>query len=421
MYKMKQITLFLILLLMSSKAFSMIYDNRYFPFFKRPYMKKICECMYSRVGTSFFAVSADQAMGVHDEEIRIPRIYGEYNMENIGKGLVLQGKPNPIRDEFQNINLPWWIDQKFNGQGMSFVYDQFLGKYFYVGASCLFMRLHSNFAFVFDRQESGLKLSDDQLSDIYDSMCKLHNAIGIKGHGYNQTGFGDIDAYFRVGNIWDYLYKMRYIDAGFSLGFLLPTGKKFCIDLPASLPFGGNGHYGMYGQVDLELGLRDDIRLLLLFRYSKRKSKTCNRRVPLVKEHPLFGTLIAPVDVDPGYSIAFTPQVWWEGLRKGFGLRIGYSLVYHAEDKWTLCQIPTFPGGKSDHASIDAGLANICRTSSWATDYVNLSAYYDFYDDTKDQRVAPIISLTWDWPTFFFVGKRVPKTHRISLGLDIVF
>jgi len=419
MYKIKQVTLFLIFLLVSSKTFSMVYDNRYFPLFKRPYMKK--ECMLSRLGTDFFVFTADHAMGVHDEEVMIPKIYGEYNMEEIGKGLVLQGKPNPIRDEFQNINLPWLIDQKFNAEGMSFVWDQHVWRYFYIGASCMFMKLHSSFAFIFDKQKSGLKLSDPQLSDIYDSLCKVHNAIGIKGHSYNHAGFGDIDAYIRVGNIWDYLCKMKYVDAGFSLGFLMPTGKPFCLDCPSSIPFGGNDHFGMYGQLDIELGLRDDLRLLLLFRVSKRKSKTCNRRVSIAKEHPLFGSLITPVQVDPGVTIAFAPQLWWEGLRKGFGLRLGYTLVYHSEDCWSLCKAPDFPEATKDQVKIEAGLSDISRTSGWATDYINLSAYYDFYDDTKEQKIAPVVSLTWDLPALFFVGRRVPKTHRISLGLDLVF
>jgi len=422
MYKIKKVTLFLVVLLTSSKAFSTIYDNRYFPFFKRPYMKK--ECMESRFGTSFFVFTADHAMGVHDEEVAIPRIYGDYDMSEIGKGLVLQRKPNPIRDEFQNTPLPWIIDQKFNAEGMSLIWDQFLGKYFYMGASCMFMKLHSSFAFIFDKQKSGFKLSDPELSDVYDSLCKVHNAIGIKGNSYNHTGFGDIDLYLRIGNIWDYLCKMKYVDAGFSLGFLAPTGKPFCLDLPSSIPFGGNDHFGMYGQLDIELGLRDDLRLLLLFRMSKRKSKTCNRRVPVAKEHPLFGSLITPVKVDPGMTIAFAPQLWWEGLRKGFGLRVGYTLVYHSEDRWSL-SCPVFAKAGADAQEVqeplNIKLSDICRNSGWATDYVNLSAYYDFYDDTKEQRVAPIVSLTWDWPSLLFVGRRVPKTHRISLGIDIVY
>ncbi|MFC1842327.1 hypothetical protein ACFLYU_01585 [Candidatus Dependentiae bacterium] len=413
MYKKRYFTPLLIVLLFSSKAFSNIYDNRFFPLYKRPYTKE--EDKYSRFGTSFFAMAADWAMGVHDEEIRIPRIFGCYDEEKIGQALVLLGKPNPLRDEFQNVNLPWIIDQKINAQGMSFVYDQHIWKYLYGGLSFMFMRVHSNYSFIFDREKSGLKLTDRELSDVYDSLCNLHNAIGICGRNYNQTGFGDMDFYLKLGNVWDYLYKMWRIDAGFSLGFLIPTGKERCLDIPASIPFGGNGHWGMYGQIDLELGLKEDMRLLLMFRMSKRKTKTKMQRLPIAKEHPLFGALIAPVEVSPGLTFVFAPQFWWENLRKGFGLRLGYTLVYHNGDTWKDCRSEQ----ARENIKVDLGCIN--EASEWASDYINLSAYYEFYDEADEKKFAPILSLTWDWPTFFFVGKRTPKTHRISLGLDVLF
>jgi len=419
MYKKKHITSLLIVLLVSAKAFSNVYDNRFFPLFKRPFSKKD-EDKYSRFGASFFATSADCAMGTHDEEIRIPRLFGVfgrdevcYNLERIGHALVLMGKPNPLRDEYQNKNLPWIIGQKVSAQGMSFVYDQHIWKYLYAGVSFMFMRVHSNYSFIFDR--SGFHLKDEQLSDVHDALCCLHNAIGIKGHGYNQTGVGDMDAYLRVGHIWDRQYKMRRIDAGLSIGFLIPTGKEICLELPSSVPFGGNGHWGMYAQVDAELGLKEDMKLLLMFRASKRRSKTKLRRVPIAKEHPLFGALIAPVEVDPGVTLVFSPQFWWESLRDGFGLRAGLTLVYHDNDCWKDCR-----GTKAKEA-VPSDLSCINESSKWATDYINLSAYYDFYDETDEKRFAPVISLTWDWPISFFIAKNVPKTHRVSLGFDILF
>jgi len=413
MYNKKLFTPLLIILLFSSNVFSNVYDNRFFPLYKRPYSKK--EEMYSRFGTSFFAMAADCAQGIHDEQTLIPKMFGCYEQEKIGYGLTLQGKPNPLRDELKNVNLPWIIDQKINAQGLSLVYDQNVWKYLYVGASLFFMRVHSNFSFLFDKQESGLKLSDAELSGLQDSMCKMHKLIGINSHNFNTTGFGDMDFYIRVGNVWDYRYRIRRIDAGFTLGFLVPTGKEICLDIPSSLPFGGDGHFGMYGQFDAELQMREDIKLLLMFRVSKRKSKTKNRRLPIAKEHPLFGTLIAPVNVDPGVSLVFSPQVWWESLRKGFGLRAGYTLVYHRCDEWKDCRSAQ---AKKD---LPANLSAVMGPSEWVSDYINLSAYYDFYDDTDDRDFAPMISLTWDWPSFFFAGKRVPKTHRISLGVDVIF
>ncbi|MFC1841731.1 hypothetical protein ACFLYA_01545 [Candidatus Dependentiae bacterium] len=413
MYKIKHFTPLLLILLFSSNLFSMVYDNRFFPLFKRPYTKK--DDMFSRAGTGFFVMSADRAVDVHGEEVLIPKIFGDYYQDRIGKALVLMGKKNPLKGEFQNVNLPWIIDQKINAQGLSFVWDQHIWKYLYAGLSFMFMRAHSNFAFIFDREESGLRLTDDELSDLRSSLAVLHNAIGIKGHNFNTTGFGDIDCYVRLGNVWERPYKCRRVDAGLSLGFLIPTGKELCLDIPSSLPFGGNGHFGMYGQFDAEIELKEDMKLLLMFRLSKRKSKCKKRRVPIADEHPLFGALVAPVEVDPGLTLVFAPQFWWENLRKGFGLRLGYTLVYHRCDTWKDCR------SQEAKEKIKVDTKHVTDYSEWVSDYVNLSAYYDFYDETEDKCYAPVLSLTWDWPTFFFAGKRYPKMHRISLGLDVIF
>jgi len=413
MYNKKYFTPFLMMLLVSTNIFSNVYDNRFFPLYKRPYTKK--EDMYSRAGGSFFAMAGDCAQGEHDEEILIPGIFGCYNQEKIGYGLTLQGKPNPLRDELKSVNLPWDIDQKINAQGFSFVYDQHIWEYFYAGASLFFMRAHSNFSFFFDKPESGLKVSESELSDLRDSMWKMHKLIGITSHNFNEIGFGDMDLYLRVGNIWDYFYRIRRIDAGISLGFLLPTGKQRCLNIPSSLSFGGNGHFGMYGQLDAEFQVKEDMKLLLMFRASKRFSKTKQRRVPIAGEHPLFGTLIAPVSVDPGITLVFSPQFWWENLRQGFGLRLGYTLVYHRCDEWTDCRSAE---AKTD---IPANLSAIRGNSAWESDYINASAYYDFYDDTQERDFAPIVSITWDWPSFILRGKKAPKIHRISLGVDVIF
>lgn len=413
MYKTKFFTPFFVVLFISSKVFATVYDNRFFPLYKRPYTKK--NDKYSRFGSTFFIDSADNAMGMHSEIIPIPKIFGEYKMQNIGKALVVLGKENPLLDEFQNLEFPWNIDQKLSSQGFNLIYDQHIYKYLYAGASLLCMRVNSNYSFIFNKGESGFNKTGQGFTDIYEYMSKLHNAIGVTGNSFNKFGFGDMDAYIRIGNIWDYLYKMQRIDANFTLGFLIPTGQQRCLNLPSSVPFGGDGHWGMYGQAECELGLKDDMRLLLMFRMSKRKTEVKEQRVPVAGEHPLFGALITPVKVSPGLTFIFAPQFWWENLRSGFGVRVGYTLAYHNCDTYTDLRSQV----EKDAVSGDFGALN--NMSSWANDYLNLSAYYEFYDDVDNKKVEPIISLSWDWPTFFLVGKNAPKTQSVSLGLDLIF
>lgn len=413
MIKIKKIFLFLAFLCISSYCFSMVYDNRFLPLFKRPYSKKVEAA--SRLGTLFFAMGANKAMGRHDNIIEIPAIFGEYNQKNLGQALVLCGCKNPLRDELQNINLPWCIDGTIKAQGVSLVYDQSISKYVYVGGSLLFMSIHSLYHFMFDKAGSGLFPTHRELSDIYEARCIMHNMIGIQEPNFHQIGFGDVDLYLRIGNIWDFLYKFRRIDAGFTIGALLATGLCRNIDIPASIPFGGNGHYGIYISADAEFELKEDMKLGFLARINKRFSKTCMHRLPVCGEHFLFGALRTPIKVDPGATFIFAPYFSWEHLRQGLGFGVGYTLVYHSCDTWEDCR------SIEQRKAIPADIAWANTLSGWGYDFVTVSAFYDFGSVKTERNLEPIIYLSWDIPSLILVGFDVPKTNRVSLGLEVNF
>jgi len=407
----KNIFTFLLLLISSSYCFSMVYDNRFFPLYKRPYSKK--SWAPSRFSADFFVTSASDAIGRKDEIIPIPRIFGTYNEDRLGKAIVLLGMQNPLRDELQNIPLPWIIDGKIKSTGLSFIWDQAIGKYFYVGASWFFMSVNSFQEFCFDKKESSLIPTDQELSDIYDARFKMNCLIGITEQDFHEVGVSDIDFYVRAGKTWEYPFRFRQVDAGFSIGVLIPTGKKRDINIPSSVPFGGNGHWGLYAQADTAFELKEDLALGFMLRCSKRFSKTSIRRLPLAKEHFLYGALRAPVKVDPGFGIVFAPYFSWEYLRKGFGVRVGYTLSYHHSDCWYDCR----SAQEKEKCCVD--MDKIVPPTKWIQDYVDLYAFYDFSNAKEESRVDPLLTLSWDIPVFVFTGHRVPKTNRISLGLEV--
>ena len=55
---------------------------------------------------------------------------------------------------------------------------------------------------------------------------------------------------------------------------IIPTGVKRNIDKPASVPFGGNGYWGAYISGDAEFEVKEDWKIGLLLRMSKRFSQT---------------------------------------------------------------------------------------------------------------------------------------------------
>ena len=369
----------------------------------------------SRFAVDFFATAANCAQGQHDDIISIPAIFGCYNQENLGQAMVILGMKNPLRDELQNLNLPWCIEGNIKAQGIFITYDQALGTYLFFGGSCLFMSVNSLQNFIFDMQESGLIPTEREISDIYDARCKMHKMLCMESQNSHQVGFGDVDLYLRLGYIWEFLYKFRRIDAGLSVGGLLATGVKRNINCPSSVPFGGNGHYGFYVSADTELEFKEDMKIGLMARLNKRFARNSTERLPLAKEHLLFGALRAPVCVCPGLTFIFDSYFSWEHLNKGFGACIGYTLVYHDEDTWSDLRLDNV----KKSCPIDMG--NINCLTSWAYDYINFNLFYDFGKVKINRDIGPVVTLTWNLPAFLLIGRNAPKTHRVCFGLEVNF
>ncbi len=102
--------------------------------------------------------------------------------------------------------------------------------------------------------------------ELEDLRRSILQQIGIYGDSSVQHGFGDTDLYVRFGNYWEYACKFRSIQVGGRLGLLIPTGKRQNIHYPSSIPFGGNGHWGMYGAVDTLFELKEDWKVGLYVR-----------------------------------------------------------------------------------------------------------------------------------------------------------
>jgi len=212
--------------------------------------------------------------------------------------------------------------------------------------------------------------------------------------------------------VWEYTLKFRRIDAGLSLGILMPTGVTQELNNPASVPFGGNGHWGFYVSADALLELREDIKTGVLLRVSKRIANTKVRRMPAAGEPQIFGTVVGPARVNPGSTFIFSPYFALENLRKGLGISVYYTLTSHREDKWT---------DKRPDQTVPVELNQVNDLSSWGSDYVTLNVFYDFGKEKVQRSVDPIISFRWDIPASLFVTKRVVRTHVVALGIEFAF
>lgn len=397
----------------------MVYDNRFIPLFQRTVID-VPGSMFRFTADPFFA-SSDSAYGTNEDEVGLPELCGIFDQGAFARSFEIAGLCNPMKQQ-----RPEWVvgeivlgsQGKLQIQGASFSYQYKLSDLVCIALYGMIMRVNSRQWFSLRSTDTNLMLRGDDILELDELRRAMFQTLGLSCAHSNQVGFGDIDLYVRLKHSWHYCYKMRNIEAGIRFGGLLATGKRRDICDPLSIPFGGNGHYGLYGALDAEAEIREDLFFGLLFRVQKRFTRTQIERLPVLQEPPIYGVVTGPVAVTPGVTVIFSPYCYIENIRNGLALGIRYTLTSHQQDIW--CD----KRSKAEQKAVPVAIDRVENCSSWASDYISLTAFYDFGKERTDRGcggVESIISLTWDVPTVWFVAHNVSKTQKVTVGLSINF
>jgi len=411
MVKYRLFLLATMLLMTGQSLRAMVYDNRFFPLFQLPYVTMPERNSY--VTTSLFVTTASKLFDREDNEIGLQELWGTYDQGRVAHAIECTGKPNLLLPVWRNYELQWHMEGKLQSQGFAFSFHKTIGDWFFVGFNSFFMRVNAYTEFSFDEEsanrinETGNRLELDEI------RRRMNDQLNLCGEHISQTGFGDFDAYIGAFADWDYAYKFRHIHTDFRLGMLVPTGVKRDIYKLGSVPFGGNGHWGIYASNWSEFEVKEDWKAGFLLRVSRRLEKIQCMRMP-VKGEPLpFGAVVGDVKIDPAPTLTFAPYFAMENLRDGFGLRVVYTLRYHGKDYW--CD------ARKGTDCIPVHLEQAQERTSWNADYFTLNAFYDFGKTKVERQFEPIIYAAWDVPSAMLATKRIAKTHRISLGVQLTF
>ncbi len=392
---------------------SAIVDNRWLPLIWRPFITE--DDRPSHIRPEFFALTGKRAYDNHKDEILLPAIYGSYDQGDLARAMVKLGYPNPLKPEWQGASIPWRIGGKLQGQGFTFSYQQSITNWLSVGFYSYLLHLESWHEFFLDMDKISLRLQAGDLLELDEIRRSMHSQIGLCGDHAHHTGIGDVDIYLKLGHSWNYALKFKRIDAGLRLGVLCPAACQRNSHYPASIPFGGEKQWGVYGALEAEFELKEDWKAGLFAWVGKRIncSGLQQRRIPLCCEPQPYGAACGPVSISQGVTCALSPYFSLENLRDGFGLRAQYTLRYHAQDTWaSALGVSNFP-----KCSLNV-LEQVNKRSSWGSDYFSVSAFYDFGKINMDRAQYPIVSLSWDIPAAVFVADSSAKTQQIALGIE---
>lgn len=388
----------------------MTFDNRFFPLYLKPFVRRSYALSHYRIQP--FVMRAERARG--DFELSsIPDLDGRYDEVVIARALRKAGIINcdPFRSDLQGISsIPWKREGRLDAQGVSFFYEQAITNHFAIGTSFLFMHINARHEFGLDASCIDVRQGDRQF--LFNLKEKLHQDLGVVPPLYNKTVFGDFDLYLRFGYDWCYTCKARKISTEFKIGGIFPTSPRVPLNNPAAVPAGGDGHWGIYLDLENQYEVREDWHVGWMFRAIKRFPRTFERHMPVDNEPSKYGAIVGPLDVNPNWTLVFNPYIFFEALREGFGVSLQYTLVAHLTDDLS-------DERRTIKPSVDLGPVE--RRSSWGREYVTVGAFYDFAKFKECRWWLPTLSLYWDIPVDWEVSKRSPKTHAISLMVEANF
>jgi hypothetical protein len=395
----------------------MVFDNRFLPLIQHPYMTNYDKL--SHFAIYGFAATGDKAFGRSDSDLGIPEQFGQYNLIDFFHGLDVRGIPNPLPPDFvaklsadDKAKILWNVDGRIQAQGFTFSYQQQITSWLAAGFFWGFMRVSSGQLFRLDSGSLISQLDAGEFNELMRGRRLVQQALGLCGDFWTAAGMGDLDFYLRFGGQRDYVYKLRNLLAGVRIGCLAPTGVTRSVNNPSSIPFGGNGHWGVYTSIDAEAELKEDWKIGFLFRVSKRFARTSLQRLPIGNEPVIFGSEVGCAQVLPGVTFNFLPYATFENVRGGFGGRLAFTMTAHMQDIWK---------DRRCDRSIPVNLCAITNYTDWASSYVTLTAFYDFGKVKIDRGFAPILVFNWDLPASFLLRYNSSKTQMISMGLEYNF
>lgn len=306
-------------------------------------------------------------------------------------------------------SIEYTLDGTFTLWGFDLRYQRDISEHWSWGINGALMHVRSQIVSVRADPMNYAIIGPGDEQELLQERDTLERALGLQPPFYQVTTPSDIDSYVRLGTTYEYTHRFHFVDLGARLGVIFPTAKARDINNPASFSLGGNKHWGMYGQLDADLILREDLRVGGFMRFTGRFSRTMCARLPVLTEPTIYGAAVDVVRSKPGTTFSFSPYITFEGLRQGLGFTLGYNLTVHGHDVTVLQDGTTF----NSHYTYER--------SSWGAEQVTLMLVYDFGYDNEVREYAPVLMLTADIPVSTFIASLVPVTYGVAFSVELEF
>lgn len=366
-----------------------------------------------------------------------PELYGNYELMSVINSLQAVQGNHPgfvspldqldplLKNKLKSSVVNFGVSEKIYTVGCAFSYTRwFFDNKIFLGAWLPVLSMQSMNRYSL-KQDSSLIGIDPNLVDKV--RRDTHQALGFYDNGASRIGFGDLDLHVGYRAFWDHEWLMKAITVTSKMGMMVPTGVRHNINNPSTIPFMGDGHWGLYGESNAQFELKQDLRLGFVLhgaqQFSRRRSK---ERIPVFKEPAIFSALVGVLDVQPGFTLALAPYLVLENILDNVHFYVKYTYMRHAADTVQdvrtdktipsyLNQSPTLIVPQKD---IDANQYDKWNISKWRAHYVTLQLMFDTRQTLTSWKLDPTLYLSYDIPC---AGRGISKMNQITLGGSVHF
>lgn len=407
---------FFFLLTYAVNAWGMVRDNRYFPWYARPFHRTADE--QSRIDTGLFFTSAGSAVGNEvKERIPIPELWGLYNQKQMSDAIVELGMTTPLLAQWQKYKkIIWTVDGSVKSEGMYIYGDYNITNNFSVGGSLFFGHFEATQTFIIPKEtKKSLWLTPSQEVELDAERRQMFEMLNLSQVQWSTTAASDMELHVRFGTVKEYVAKCRAIDIGTSFFVYIPTAPFRPVNNPAAIPIGGNKLVGLAWGLDGAFELKEDWTAGFQFSVSKRLSKTQQIRMPIQHEPYMFGAIVGPAKVNPNPVVYFNPYVTIGALRQSLSASVGYTVSYSAG------AVITDMRPLSEQLLIPTTLNEVNNKTEWCAEYINILFAYDFHADQKKDTIHSLVTATWDIPVHFMGSHDFARSQMVTIGVEFRF
>lgn len=391
-------------------------DNKYlFPINRHLTILPTQRRSLAQVG--IFFMTADSARNCNGETVFLPALEGCYDLAKINTAMQSVGLSNPYYlSDWTRSEIPFQNFGKLRGTGIDWSLEYAFSTHWSAGAAFTFLHCSTRYNYRLTNQTkenlaiiSGNNYYPGRERSFEQARLGVNQTLNLQAGQWSGSGMGDTELFIRFDTRDEYWWKLKQIDLNLILGCIAPTGKCYQLYQPASIPFGGNGHWGIYAQATMWSEITDDWFFGLDVFGIQRLAKTQKHRMPVASEPFPYGVVVDYARVTPGFLIGFSPYLFADDLYDGFGIYVAYTYAHHCCDWWRY------------NGSYSPNLTRLNQAGYWTNEFFTLGLDFDLAKRPNADKYGPRFYFDWTLPTNIFGASSVAKTHRVGLGIEFHF